>query len=429
MTGKVAIYTLGCKVNQYESRALGELLEKEGVVLVSEQADACIINTCAVTSESERKARQTVRRAINENPGAYILVTGCAGQIAASSFLKIQGVDFVNGNRDKKELVGHVLSYLSKKEKVTGCTVKDLCSVGYEKMEVSSAERTRAYMKVEDGCESKCAYCIIPTTRGPICSRPLAECVAEAKRLVEAGYREIVLTGVEISAYGKDLEDTDTADLILALDRIEGLERIRLSSVDPSFLRPAFVDRVASCRKLVPHFHLSLQSGCDATLNRMRRKYNTEQVRRNVGYMRGLLPDLRFTADIIVGFPGETDEEFEKTCAFLGELELLHVHVFTYSRRPGTEADRMEDQVPDKIKKERSVRLISCCSEIRDRVLQGEIGREYEVLFEEEKQGNSFGHTVNFIEVCVDSKRSLHGEVHLVRLEKVENGVMLGKLV
>ncbi len=429
MTGRVAIYTLGCKVNQYESEALWELLEKEGLERVTSKADACIVNTCAVTAESERKARQTVRKAVRENPGAYILVTGCASQLAADSFSKIHGVHFVNGNRDKKALVGYILSYLEGNPRKEGREVDDLSLRGYEAMDLSTFGRTRAYMKVEDGCENRCAYCIIPAARGPVCSRPPEDCLREARALVSAGYREIVLTGIEISEYGSDLEHTDLTDLLTELDGIENLERIRLSSVDPSYLRPSVIDRLASLGCLAPHFHLSLQSGCDETLKRMRRKYNTQQVKRNLDYMRKKLPDVRFTSDVIVGFPGETEEDFETTCKFLQGLELLHVHVFAYSRRPGTEADHMDGQVEEQIKRERSARLISLCDGIRDAVLGKEEGKVYEVLFESSKDGAACGHTANFIEVRVKTGEDLRGKFRKVKLDRPEKGVMSGKLL
>ena len=422
--GRVAVYTLGCKVNQYESQALAELLAEKGVLPVERGADACIVNTCAVTAESERKARQTVRRAIRENPGAYILVTGCAAQDEASPFENIPGVDFISGNRDKKALAAHILAYLRTGDKITGTNVADLSLCPYEQMTVSSSERTRAYMKVEDGCDGKCAYCIIPRVRGGVCSRPLADCIDEAERLAAAGYKEIVLTGIEISAYGKDLPGTELPDLIRALEQVEGLERVRLSSVDPSMLRPEWIDKVKNCAKLAPHMHLSLQSGCDETLRRMRRKYNTSQVLRNIGYMQKVWENLHFTADIIVGFPGETEEEFEETCRFVLNLPLLHAHIFTYSPRPQTEAASMSGQVPESVKAARSARLTEICNSVRDAELAKAEGRVCNVLFE----SRSTGHTDDFIEVSVREK-GLQGQIRKVLLGEAENGIVSGKLL
>lgn len=426
---KAAIYTLGCKVNQYESEALWELLEKEGFEEVSGGADVAIINTCTVTAESERKARQTVRRAIRENPGAYVLVTGCASQINSKVFSNIEGVSFVNGNRNKTELVRHILNFANNKEKRCGTAVFSPEELGYEKMEVSRSERTRAYIKIEDGCESKCAYCIIPRARGPICSRPPEECIAEAERLALAGYKEIVLTGIEVSAYGKDLENTDLGDLLLRLDKIPGIERIRLSSVDPAYLKPGFIDKIAGCTHFAPHFHLSLQSGCDSTLFRMRRRYNTKMVKEYLQYMTKKLPDLRFTADVIVGFPGETEEEFEQTCRFLSEISLLHTHVFAYSKRPGTEAAEMDGQISEQEKSRRSALLIGHCNTIRDLCLEKECGRVYPVLIEGGKKGMTLGHTPNFIEVSVENqnqRKYAFGEIVKVKITGQKDGIAKG---
>ena len=427
---KAAFYTLGCKVNQYESRALEELLEKEGVEIVRSGAGACVINTCAVTAESERKARQVIRRAIRENPGAYVLVTGCGVQVDEKRYADLPGVHFVSGNRNKKELVDLILRCFESGEKTSGADVRDLAACGYEQMEVSSSERTRAYMKVEDGCGNKCAYCIIPRARGPVVSRPIAECLDEAKRLTAAGYREIVLTGIEIASYGEDLQGADLIDLILALEEVEGLRRIRLSSIDPSFLRPQNIDRLRASSKLAHHFHLSLQSGCDETLAAMRRKYNTAIVRRNIGYLQSVFPDVRFTADIIVGFPGETGEDFEKTLAFMKSMNgFLHVHVFSYSRRPGTEADSLPGQVPEEEKRARSERMIALCAENERKTLDGETGKTCEVLFESGKKGEAPGHTANFTEVRVKTKKDLCGRFGRVKTTGNRGSYLEGILI
>ncbi|MBQ7847076.1 MAG: MiaB/RimO family radical SAM methylthiotransferase, partial [Clostridia bacterium] len=347
-----------------------------------------------------------------------------ASQIAPERFSAIKGVHFVNGNRDKKALVSHILRYKDTGIKTEGTAVLDLEKRDYESLCVSGSERTRAYMKIEDGCESKCAYCIIPRARGKIVSRPLEECLEEARRLVRAGYKEIVLTGIEVSAYGEDLESADLALLLEKMEEIDGLCRIRLSSIDPSHLRPAFVDRIASLSKVAPHFHLSLQSCCDETLQRMRRRYNTAILKRNLSYLMEKLPDVRFTADVIVGFPGETEEEFEKTCAFIKELPLLHTHVFAYSPRPDTEAAAMPDQVDEQTKKQRSARLIAICEEVRDGLLQKEEGRIYPVLFEQYKKGVAYGHTPNFIEVALPADKAQDDLLYDVRLTHAKNGVV-----
>jgi threonylcarbamoyladenosine tRNA methylthiotransferase MtaB len=425
---KIAFYTLGCKVNQYESQALLELLEKEGFLGCSENADVCVINTCTVTGESDKKSKKTVRRAIRENPGAYVLVAGCASQVDGKCFAAIKGVDYVCGNREKAALAPLILRYKETGEKTCGLSLADLSIKGYEAMELSRSERTRAYMKIEDGCESHCAYCIIPRARGPICSRPLTDCIEEARRLVASGYEEIVLTGIEVSAYGNDLENTDLATLLEALSGIKGLLRVRLSSIDPSFLRPSFVDRIASLPVVAPHFHLSLQSCSDGTLRRMRRRYNSEILKRNLGYLMEKMPAVRFTADVIVGFPGETEEEFEETCAFLKTLPLLHTHVFPFSARPDTEAAAMDGQLSEEIKKARCAQLIALCDKIRDALLEKELGKSYTVLFEQRKQDLALGHTANFIEVGVKSPCDLCGCSYTVTLTHHKDGVALGEL-
>ncbi|MBQ9467417.1 MAG: tRNA (N(6)-L-threonylcarbamoyladenosine(37)-C(2))-methylthiotransferase MtaB [Clostridia bacterium] len=426
---KVAVYTLGCKVNQYESEALTELLEKEGVSVCSSGADACIINTCAVTAESERKARQTVRRAVKENPGAYVLVTGCAVQIDGDRFAGIPGVHYVSGSRRKTELVAHILKLRDEGIMTTGANVCDPALCPYEEMTVSGSGRTRAYMKVEDGCGNRCAYCVIPRARGPVVSRPVDACVGEARRLAEAGYREIVLTGIEIASYGEDLDGVNLCDLVEALEEVKGLERVRLSSVDPSFFRPEICRRLGKCGKLAHHFHLSLQSGCDRTLAAMRRKYSTALAKRNIGALRAVFPDVRFTADVIVGFPGEREEDFEETLAFMDLPGFLHVHVFAYSPRPLTEAAGMPDQVPEETKRTRSARLIARCAENEQKTLSEEVGRTVFVLFENGKAGYQTGHTGNFIEVRVRTKEDLCGRILPVRVTGAQKEWVEGTLL
>ena len=294
-------------------------------------------------------------------------------------------------------------------------------------MTIRRSERTRAYLKIEDGCESRCAYCIIPRARGPIRSKPLAEVVEEARALMEAGYAEIVLTGIEISAYGKDLTEK-LPDLLRALDALPGLERIRLGSLDPSLMTPAYTELLKEIRHLAPHFHLSLQSGCDRTLNAMRRRYNTAMVRRNVDAIRAAFPDACFTADVIVGFPGETEEDFQNTAAFVGSLDLLDCHIFPYSIRPGTEAAKMSGQLSGDVKEARVHALEKIIADGRQRVLTAQIGKTLPVLFEEERDWYQIGHTASFLEVSVPIDEPLHGRILSVELAAVENGRLIGRL-
>ncbi|MBQ7355062.1 MAG: tRNA (N(6)-L-threonylcarbamoyladenosine(37)-C(2))-methylthiotransferase MtaB, partial [Clostridia bacterium] len=327
-----AIYTLGCKVNQYESQALAEELLRAGLRQVSfeEHADIYLINTCSVTAEGERKVRQIIRRANKKNPDGAIIVTGCYAQVDGDLLAVLPGVRFVCGNLRKMRAAEVALAIADGSFDGSAVEVSSLEAAPFEKMTIHRSERTRAYLKIEDGCESKCAYCIIPRARGPIRSKPMAEVVEEARALVEAGYKEIVLTGIEISAYGKDLAEK-LPDLLCALDKLPGLERIRLGSLDPSLMTPAYTELLKGIRHLAPQFHLSLQSGCDRTLNAMRRRYNTAMVRRNVEAIRAAFPDACFTGDVIVGFPGESEADFQSTAAFIGSLDLLDCHIFPYS--------------------------------------------------------------------------------------------------
>ena len=433
MNLKVSVYTLGCKVNQYESQAILEELEKTGLSYAGENevADICIINTCTVTSESDRKSRQSVRRAISENPTALVIVTGCSSQIDPESFMKIQGVDAVVTNACKMDVCKIVSRYLETGNKdftnlVSNQTMED---AKFEKMSISRSERTRAYVKIEDGCESKCAYCIIPKARGKIRSKPINEVLDEVKTLVDGGYKEIVLTGIEISAYGKG-EDFDLPTLLLELDgpRFEGLERIRLGSLDPSYLTPKNVDALAKCKKLTHHFHLSLQSGCDRILNLMRRRYNTKMVLDYVEYIRSVMSDVCFTADVIVGFPGESEEDVAITKAFLEKVRLLQCHLFCYSRRPGTEADKMKGQLDNKTKTKRLHELSKTVENTSRSVLSNFVGKEFDVLFEEHENGKLIGHTASFAKVCVDSDCDLRSKILKVKIIKAEKDMLIGQL-
>jgi threonylcarbamoyladenosine tRNA methylthiotransferase MtaB len=429
MEVKFAIYTLGCKVNQYESEAIAEELLRAGLVQVAfeETADIYLVNTCSVTAEGERKVRQIIRRAHKNNPNASIIVTGCYAQVDGDRLAELPGVRFVCGNLRKMRAAEVALAIAdgSLADNAPTVEVPSLTGADFEPMTIRRSERTRAYLKIEDGCESRCAYCIIPRARGPIRSKPLVEVVEEARALVNAGYREIVLTGIEISAYGKDLPET-LPDLLHALDNLPGLERIRLGSLDPSLLTPAYTEGLKDIRHLAPHFHLSLQSGCDRTLNAMRRRYNTAMVRRNVDALRAAFPDACFTADVIVGFPGETEEDFQNTADFIGSLDLLDCHIFPYSIRPGTEAATMGGQLPGDVKEARVHALEAVIAESHQRVLTAQIGKILPVLFEEERDGLSIGHTASFLEVAIPSDASLHGQILTVKLTAISDNRLTG---
>ncbi|MBE6673133.1 MAG: tRNA (N(6)-L-threonylcarbamoyladenosine(37)-C(2))-methylthiotransferase MtaB [Ruminococcaceae bacterium] len=429
---QISLYTLGCKVNQYESEAFAEALEAHGYTAVQggRNSAVCIINTCTVTAESDRKCRQTIRHAIADNPGAYIIVTGCFAQISPEEIRAIEGVDCIIGNRSKMQVVEMAKTALEG-TRVRTTTVPSLSDATYEEMQVKRSERTRAYIKIQDGCENNCSYCIIPKARGPIRSRKVEDVMKEAIALVASGYKEIVLTGIEVAAYGRDLQDADLVTLLTALNGIEGLERIRLSSIELSFLRPHVIEGIAKLQKVCHHFHLSLQSGCSRTLAAMKRKYNADMIKATVKAMREAMPDVLFSADIIVGFPTETSDDFAETYALLSELSLLHMHVFSYSRRPGTPAAELKSVASGEEIKARSKALLQLDEESRQSVYcrMAPMGSRHKVLFEAKENGMWQGHTESFMEIAVTADNDLHSEIREVEIIGFTDKKLLGKLV
>lgn len=425
----VSFLTLGCKVNQYESEAISELLEKEGIVTLpfGEATDAVVINTCAVTTEGERKARQMVRRAIAKNPSAFVAVTGCAVQLHPESFASIEGVDFLSGNGAKLSIVEAILAH--KNSLPHPATAEESFSLdAFEPMTIVKSERTRAYIKIEDGCNSHCAYCIIKKARGKVRSKPIDEVMEEAKALIQNGYREIVLTGIETSDYGKDIG----CDLVTLLERLDALDhapRLRLGSLDPAMFRDDVIARLSRLDHLCHHFHLSLQSGCSKTLAAMRRKSNAEMMRDRMTKLRSAMPDVTFTADIIVGFPGETDEDFATTAAFLKEARLLDCHIFAFSPRPGTEAATMPDQIPSDVKAAREKTLAAIQAASTDAVIADYIGKTLPVLIEEEKDAFSLGHTQNFIPVATKAFENCHNTLVNIKITHKKEGKLYGERV
>ncbi len=433
MSATVGIYTLGCKVNQYESEAIAEALMASGLSVreVNEACSMYIINTCTVTAESDRKARQFIRRALSQNPNALILVTGCLAQVDPNQIAAIDGVDYICGNREKLAVVSAASALLRqgcKNDRPT-VAVTPLDGAPFEAMQITRFGRTRAYVKIEDGCESRCAYCIIPAARGKIRSKAPADVIREVRALADSGCREVVLTGIETSAYGRDLGGYDLADLLTDLDRETGIGRIRLGSLDPSLIRDRFVERIAHLPSLAPHFHLSLQSGSDHVLRLMRRPYSAEMARAAVRRLREAFPTLGLTADVIVGFPGETDADFTESAAFLRNARFLDAHIFAYSRRPGTEAADMPGQIPESVKKSRSAALIAAQAELH-RELLGEAvadGRPVPVLFETQENGWAQGHTPAFYEIRVPATEDLRGRELSVRPTAHDGRVLIGK--
>ena len=430
---KVAFYTLGCKVNQYETEAMLELFEKEGYekAETEDYADVYVINTCTVTHMSDRKSRQYIRRMKKKNPDAIIAVVGCYSQVSPEEILSIDEVNLVMGTNDRKKIVEEVKK-IDASRKVS--TVDDIMKVkAFEEIEINKTNgKTRAFMKIQDGCDRYCSYCIIPYARGRVRSRDLESIVKEVENLASNGYKEVVLTGIHVASYGKDIKDSDIKllDVIKQINDIEGIERIRLSSVEPILFTDEFVEAVSTMDKVCPHYHLSLQSGCDETLKRMKRRYTTEEYKAIVDRLRAALPNVSITTDVIVGFPGETNEEFDKTYEFLKDIELTHMHVFKYSPRKGTPAATMENQVDPSTKHDRSEKLLQLNEENFNKFGQKMLDKEFNVLFEQKVGDNKYeGLTENYVKVIVESDNDISEQILKVKIKDVKNEFLEGILV
>ena len=416
---KACILTLGCRVNQYESDAIMQELSESGVQICesTEDCDIYIINTCTVTAESDRKSRQFIRRCASKNPNAVVIVTGCYSQINPKETLEIEGVDFVCGNNAKSIIAKKALELISKKEDKS-IYIPDIYNSKFDSMQVGAPlTRTRAFIKIEDGCESKCAYCIIPQARGSVRSESKENIVKEVEKIVSQGCYEVVLTGIETSAYGKDFDNNySLSDLLCDINKIEGLKRIRLGSLDPVSINKEFTDKIKGLDKVMPHFHISMQSGCTRVLNLMRRKYNIDMAKANIEYMKSQISDVNFSADVITGFPGETDEDFLDTLEFFKEQRFMRIHIFPYSKRKGTVAYDMPNQVEEGVKKQRLKLLSSLEEQIRLEIHNDFIKSHdtVSVLFESFDGEYSYGHTPNFIEVKIKTPCRMSGEFHNV---------------
>ena len=429
---KIAFYTLGCKVNQYETQALEQLVTQRGHSLVpfEEAADAYVINTCTVTAVSDKKSRQVIRRARKAAPDAVIAVCGCYPQTHPDDVEKL-GVDLIAGTGDRTGFVDLLEREWSDRQPITALddafqrrTFEPLPAGGLE-------GRTRAMLKMEDGCVNFCSYCIIPYARGRVRSLPLADCVRQARELEAAGYREIVLTGIEISSWGQDLEGKP--ELIEAIEAIcQGLSpdtRVRLGSLEPRTITPDFCRRAAALPNLCPHFHLSMQSGCDTVLARMNRKYDSNRYYESVKFLHEVYDRPAVTTDLIVGFPGETEEEFQQTLDFIQKCAFSAMHIFPYSKRPGTPAAKLPGQVLNAVKEERAHRAAQIARTMQDAYLDSWVGETVPVLFEEERDGLWRGHTTRYCEVTVQSAQPLHNQLRQVRLTGRDGGALQGVLV
>ena len=406
---KAALHNLGCKVNSYETEAMQQLLEAAGYQIVDfeEKADVYIINTCSVTNVADKKSRQMLHRAKAKNPEALVVAAGCYAQAAGEKLLEDTAIDLVIGNNKKAELVQLLEERLAGREP-QDAVIDISAAQEYEALHIErQADHTRAFIKVQDGCNQFCSYCIIPYTRGRVRSRWPEDVEEEVRTLAEKGYQEIVLTGIHLSSYGTDFkeEPQDLLELTKRLHQIPGVKRIRFGSLEPRLITEEFVRELSAMEKICPHFHLSLQSGCDATLKRMNRHYTCEDYLYRCGILRKYFRDPAITTDVIVGFPGETDEEFAETKKFLETIHFYEMHVFKYSRRAGTRADRMPDQVPEPVKTKRSAELLALEKEMSKAYRASFLGRETEVLLEEpvEIGGARYmvGHTKEYVKAAV----------------------------
>lgn len=427
---KVAFYTLGCKVNQYETEAMLEMFEKKGYTNVGseEYADVYVINTCTVTHMSDRKSRQYIRRVKKKNPKSIIAVVGCYSQVSPEEILDIEDVNLVMGTNDRRTIVDRI-EELDSNSKLS--TVDDIMKVReFESIEISQNNgKTRAFIKIQDGCDRYCTYCIIPYARGRIRSRNIDEIREEIITLAKNGYKEVVLTGIHVASYGKDLkEDIGILDVIKAVNDIDGIERIRLSSVEPVLFTDEFIDEICKIGKLVPHFHLSLQSGTDSTLKRMNRRYTAAEYKRTVDTLRDRIKDVMLTTDVIVGFPGETNEDFSETLRFLKEIKLMHMHVFKYSPRKGTPAASMKDQVDPQAKQFRSDALLNLSKKNFKENTEKYIGRPLNVLFEEvDKEGYYEGLSDNYIRIKVKSDKDIRGQILEAKIVDIRDDYCIGE--
>ncbi len=444
---KVALHNLGCKVNAYETEAMQEMLEKHGYEIVpfKEGADIYIINTCTVTNMADRKSRQMLHRAKKQNPNAIVVAAGCYVQAQEQAGKVDECIDIVIGNNRKKDLIAILEEYMCESREKSSeanaghvtagheqdacknihCVKKAMIDINhtheYEEMHLSkTAEHTRAYIKVQDGCNQFCTYCIIPFARGRVRSRAKEDVIREVRDLAKNGYREVVLTGIHLSSYGLDLDNENLLSLIQAVHEVEGIQRIRLGSLEPRIITDEFAKTIAELPKICPHFHLSLQSGCNATLRRMNRRYTAEEYYEKCELLRKYFDNPALTTDVIVGFPGETEEEFAESKAFVDRVNFYETHIFKYSKRAGTKAAVMENQVPEQIKTLRSNELLELDERKRKQYEDSFKGKTVEVLMEEEIQVDGrrmqMGHTREYMKILLESEEDLQNQIISVKI-------------
>ena len=425
----VAFHTLGCKVNTYESNAMLKIFNEAGYQEVDfkQVADVYVINTCTVTNTGDSKSRQMIRKAIRKNPKATICVVGCYSQTAPEEIEKIEGVGVVLGTQYRSDIVKYVDEHLETGEMVI--KVDNVMNLRkFEDLNIDRFKNTRAFLKIQDGCNNFCTYCIIPYARGRVRSRQKESVLNQAQRLVDNGYVEIVLTGIHTAGYGEDLDDYSFYELLVDLVKIKGLKRLRISSIETSQISDEIIDLIGSNEIIVDHLHVPLQAGSDATLKRMNRKYTTAEYLEKINKIRSYLPNIAFTTDVIVGFPGETDEEFEETYNFIKQVNYSELHVFPYSPRKNTTAAKMKDQVNDQIKHERANRLLQLSKELNHEFALKQIGKTLKVLFEKRDGEYLIGHAGDYLKVKVKTADNLIGEIVTIKIDKYDE-ILEGRVV
>lgn len=427
----VASFALGCKVNQVESEAIAEAFAKKGysIVNIDESADVYVINTCTVTNFGDKKSRQLIRRCKKQNPQALVVVAGCYAQTVPEEIKAIEGVNIVLGTKGRNNIVDEVEKYRAEMG-IVDYVGEIMEEKKFEPISIHKLMgRTRAYLKIQDGCSQFCSYCIIPYARGPVRSRPEEDVINEVKILAENGFKEVVLTGIHIASYGKELHNSNLLAVIEKIHPIEGIERIRFSSIEPNIVTDEFMAGLSRLKKVCHHFHLSLQSGCNRTLKAMNRKYTAEKYLQAVETIKKYWEDVAITTDIIVGFPGETDEDFKESYEFAKKVGFSKIHVFPYSPKKGTPAAKMECQVTPQVKAERSHILIELSDKMAQDFINKFINKEVEVLFEQKHNERIFeGHTSNYLNVTVGSDENIKNKILMVRLTNPQNEKVFGDL-
>ena len=428
---KAAFTTLGCKVNQYETQILQEKFAAAGIETAEkgERCDICVINSCTVTSSGDKKTRQMLRRLKRQNPDAVMVLTGCYAQAFPQEAASLTEADVVTGTTNRSGVLDLVQAFLQTRQRIVQIIPHER-GEAFEKMSATGfMERTRAFVKIQDGCDRYCTYCIIPYARGPVRSKTIEDMVEELKQLAKQGYREVVLVGINLPCYGKDL-GLRLIDAVEAACAVEGISRVRLGSLEPELLTPPDLARLAAQPKFCPQFHLSLQSGCDKTLKAMNRHYDSAEYARIVADIRAAFPNPSITTDIMTGFPGESEEDYQQSEAFSVRMGFAKAHIFPYSVRQGTRAAKMPDQLTQKVKEERAARLIAATDETRRAFLQSQVGLVEEVLFETTETPYGIeGYTANYTPVCVQTDEDIRGQMRKVRITAALNDQCLGELI